>query len=48
MDQALAISVGTQLPGTAYVTGITKSMNFPATGTPRFGNTAGYQTSVEW
>ncbi len=46
MDQALAISVGTQLPGTAYVTGITKSIDFPATGTPRFGNTAGYQTAL--
>ncbi len=46
LDQALAISVGTQLPGAAYVTGITKSIDFPATGTPRFGNTAGYQTTL--
>jgi Abnormal spindle-like microcephaly-assoc'd, ASPM-SPD-2-Hydin/Beta-propeller repeat len=46
MDQALAISVGAQLPGTVYVTGVTQSIDFPATGTPRFGNTAGYQTSL--
>jgi hypothetical protein len=46
MDQALAISVGSQLPGTAYVTGTTQSIDFPATGTPRFGNTAGYQTAL--
>ena len=46
MDQALAISVGTELPGTAYVTGTTQSIDFPATGTPRFGNVAGYQTSL--
>ena len=39
-------SVGTQLPGTAYVTGITKSMDFPVTGTPYFGNIAGYQTRL--
>ena len=46
MDQALAISVGTQLPGTVYVTGVTQSIDFPATGTPRFGNTAGYQITL--
>jgi hypothetical protein len=46
MDQALAISVGTQLPGTAYVTGTTQSIDFPVTGTPRFGGTAGYQTAL--
>jgi len=46
MDQALAISVGRELPGTVYVTGITQSLDFPATGTPRFGNTAGYQTAL--
>ena len=31
MDQALAIAVGTGLPGTAYVTGTTQSINFPVT-----------------
>ena len=33
MDQALAITVGTGLPGTVYVTGTTQSINFPVTGT---------------
>jgi hypothetical protein len=46
MDRALAISVGTQLPGTVYVTGTTQSKDFPATGTPRFGGTTGYQTAL--
>src|SRR5271155_3210264 len=46
MDQALAISVSTELPGTVYVTGTTQSIDFPVTGTARFGNTAGYQTSL--
>ena len=45
MDQALAIAVGTQLPGTAYVTGTTQSTNFPVTGTV-FGPIAGYQSSL--
>ena len=45
MDQALAIAVGTQLPGTAYVTGTTQSTNFPVTGTV-FGPIAGYQPSL--
>ena len=45
MDQALAIAVGTQLPGTAYVTGTTQSTNFPVTGTV-FGHIAGYQPSL--
>jgi hypothetical protein len=45
MDQALAITVGTQLPGTAYVTGTTQSINFPVTGTV-FGNIAPYQASL--
>ncbi len=45
LDQALAIAVGTQLPGTAYVTGTTQSTNFPVTGT-LFGPIAGYQSSL--
>jgi hypothetical protein len=46
MDQALAITVGTQLPGTAYVTGTTQSMNFPVTGS-EFGTIAGFQTALD-
>ncbi len=45
MDQALAITVGPQLPGTAYVTGTTQSINFPVTGT-LFGTITGYQTTL--
>jgi Abnormal spindle-like microcephaly-assoc'd, ASPM-SPD-2-Hydin/Beta-propeller repeat len=45
MDQALAITVGTALPGTAYVTGTTQSINFPVTGRV-FGNIAPYQASL--
>jgi trimeric autotransporter adhesin len=45
MDQALAIAVGPQLPGTAYVTGTTRSINFPVTGT-LFGTVTGYQTTL--
>ena len=30
-DKALAITVGTDLPGTVYVTGTTQSQNFPVT-----------------
>ena len=45
MDQALAIAVGTELPGTVYVTGTTQSVNFPVTGTT-LGNLAGYQTHL--
>ena len=45
MDQALAITVGKQLPGTAYVTGTTQSINFPVTGTA-FGTIFGYQTTL--
>ncbi len=45
MDQALAITVGTQLPGTAYVTGTTQSKDFPVTGT-NIGNITGYQTAL--
>ena len=44
-DQALAITVGAQLPGTAYVTGTTQSINFPVTGT-FFGTIVGYQTTL--
>ncbi len=32
LDQALAIAVGQELPGTAYVTGTTQSPNFPVNG----------------
>jgi hypothetical protein len=32
-DQALAIAVGEELPGTVYVTGTTQSANFPVNGT---------------
>ncbi len=46
MDQALAIAVGTQLPGTAYVTGITQSVNFPGA-TNISGPIAGYQTALQ-
>jgi hypothetical protein len=45
MDEALAIAVGTELPGTVYVTGTTQSVNFPVTGTT-LGNLAGYQTHL--
>jgi Beta-propeller repeat len=45
IDQALAITVGTQLPGTAYVTGTTQSIDFPVTGTS-IGNIAAYQTAL--
>src|SRR5271155_3114017 len=45
MDQALAIAVGTELPGTVYVTGTTQSVNFPVTGTT-LGNIAAYQPSL--
>jgi len=40
-DQAFAVQVGTSLPGTAYVTGTTSSMNFPISGT-----VTGYQTKL--
>ncbi len=44
-DKALAITVGTELPGTAYVTGTTQSSNFPVTnGTS--GTIAAYQTTL--
>ena len=45
-DKALAIAVGTELPGTVYVTGTTQSSNFPVTnGTS--GTVAAYQTSLK-
>jgi Beta-propeller repeat len=44
-DKALAITVGTELPGTVYVTGTTQSSNFPVTnGTS--GTIAAYQTTL--
>jgi Abnormal spindle-like microcephaly-assoc'd, ASPM-SPD-2-Hydin/Beta-propeller repeat len=45
MDQALAIAVGTELPGTVYVTGTTQSVNFPVTGTT-LGNIVAYQSRL--
>ena len=45
-DKALAITVGTELPGTVYVTGTTQSQNFPVTnGT--LGTVAAYQSSLK-
>ena len=45
-DKALAIAVGTELPGTVYVTGTTQSSNFPVTnGTS--GTVAAYQSSLK-
>jgi len=41
-DQALAIEVGTSLPGTAYVTGTTQSQRFPTNGA-----LAAFQTSLK-
>ncbi|MGA7221886.1 MAG: SBBP repeat-containing protein [Candidatus Acidiferrales bacterium] len=44
-DKAFAITVGTELPGTVYVTGTTQSSNFPVTnGTS--GTIAAYQTTL--
>ena len=44
-DKALAITVGTDLPGTVYVTGTTQSQNFPVTnGT--LGTVAAYQATL--
>jgi hypothetical protein len=45
MDQALAMAVGTEWPGTVYVTGTKQSVNFPVTGTT-LGNIAAYQFSL--
>lgn len=41
-DQALAIAVGTSLPGTVYVTGTTQSQHFPTNGT-----LAAFQSSLK-
>jgi len=44
-DKALAITVGTELPGTVYVAGTTQSSNFPVTkGTS--GTIAAYQSTL--
>jgi beta-propeller repeat-containing protein/ASPM-SPD-2-Hydin domain-containing protein/HYDIN/CFA65/VesB family protein len=45
-DKALAIAVGTELPGTVYVTGSTQSSNFPVTNGAT-GTVAAYQTSLK-
>jgi hypothetical protein len=42
LDKALAVTVGTAMPATAYVTGATASKNFPMNGT-----NAGPQTSLK-
>ncbi|MGA8021501.1 MAG: choice-of-anchor D domain-containing protein [Candidatus Acidiferrales bacterium] len=45
-DKALAITVGTELPGTVYVTGTTQSSNFPVTnGTS--GTVAAFQPTLK-
>ena len=45
-DKALAIKVGTELPGTVYVTGTTQSSNFPATNGAS-GTVAAYQATLK-
>ncbi|MFZ3216832.1 MAG: choice-of-anchor D domain-containing protein [Candidatus Acidiferrales bacterium] len=46
MDQALAIAVSAELPGTVYVTGTTQSTNFPGANTVPEA-IAGYQTALK-